>query len=320
MTNKKVILDLDTGIDDAMALAYAVAAPGLDLIGVASSYGNLVAEGAAENSLKILELVGHTDIPVYVGETHPSTSDHFDRLPVSAHIHGENGIGDVELPTPKRKPEKQGAVDFMIESAHKYGKDLIIIPTGALTNVAAAIKKDPAIVDLIGNVTLMGGALTVQGNVSPFAEANISQDAEAANEVFTSPLHDTMVGLDVTLRTLLTKKETQQWRDLGTNAGAKFADIVDYYIDIYAELYPHLDGCSLHDPLAVGVAEDPSFVRTLDIDMIVNTDKEKYGRTIGDNTRLDDPNPSVSAAIEVDADRYLETFMNYLTNLFKNNQ
>ncbi|MBW1604892.1 nucleoside hydrolase [Lactobacillus sp. Sy-1] len=320
MTNKKVILDLDTGIDDAMALAYAVAAPRLDLIGVASSYGNLVVRGAAKNSLKILELLGHTDIPVFVGEAHAINEDHFDRMPVSAHIHGENGIGDVELPEPTRQPEEQSAVDFMIESAHKYGKDLVIIPTGALTNVATAIQKDPSIVDLIGDVTLMGGALTVQGNVSPFAEANINQDAEAANTVLTSPLHDTMVGLDVTLRTLLTKKETQQWRDLGTNAGAKFADIVDYYIDIYAELYPHLDGCSLHDPLAVGVAEDPSFVRTLDIDMIVNTDNETYGRTIGDNTRLDDPHPSVSAAIQVDADRYLATFMDYLTTLFKNNK
>ncbi|UQS87151.1 nucleoside hydrolase [Nicoliella spurrieriana] len=320
MTNKKVILDVDTGIDDAMAIAYAVAAPGLDLIGVASSYGNLVVRGAAENSLKILELLGHTDIPVFMGESHSMATDHFDRMPVSAHIHGENGIGDVELPAPTRQPEAQSAVDFMIESAHKYGKELVIIPTGALTNVATAIEKDPSIVDLIGDVTLMGGALTVQGNVSPFAEANINQDAEAANTVFTSNLHDTMVGLDVTLRTLLTKKETQQWRDLGTNAGAKFADIVDYYIDVYAELYPHLDGCSLHDPLAVGVAEDPSFVRTLDIDMIVNTDKEKYGRTIGDNTRLDDPNPSVSAAIEVDTDRYLATFMKYLTTLFKNNK
>ncbi|MCK8607073.1 nucleoside hydrolase [Apilactobacillus ozensis] len=320
MANKKLILDLDTGVDDAMAIAYAVAAPNADLVGIVSSYGNVVVEQAAKNSLKILKLLGATDVPVYIGESHSEMTDHFDVMPVSAHIHGKNGIGEVDLPEPQRKPEKESGVDFFIEAARKWGKDLTIIPTGPLTNLAAALKKDPEIADLIGNVTLMGGALTVPGNVTPFAEANIQQDAEAANYVFTNKLHDTMVGLDVTLRTLLTKKETQQWRDLGTAAGEKFADIVDYYINIYDEMYPELGGCSLHDPLAVGIACDPSFATTLDIDMVVNSDKEKYGRTIGDTARLNDANPSVSVAIQVEKDRYLATFMEYLTTLFKNNK
>ena len=132
----------------------------------------------------------------------------------------------------------------------------------------------------------MGGALTVPGNVSPVAEANINQDPHAANEVFTRQKNLTMVGLDVTLRTLLTKKETQQWRDLGTNAGQKFADIVDYYIDVYKITSPHLGGCALHDPLAVGVALDPSLVQTLALNMFVDTTDAMWGRTIGDPARL----------------------------------
>lgn len=320
MAKQKIILDVDTGVDDAMAIAYAVAAPNADLVGVVNSYGNVLVEQAAKNSLEILDLLGATDVPVFEGEPHSLETDSFEVMEVSAHIHGVNGVGEVELPASSRQVEEQSGVDFIIEAAHKYGKDLTIIPTGPLTNLALALRKDPSIADLIGNVTLMGGALTVPGNVSDAAEANINQDATAANEVFRSPLHDTMVGLDVTLRTLLTKKETQQWRDLGTVAGEKFADIVDYYIDIYAEMYPHLGGCSLHDPLAVGVACDPSFVQTLDLDLLVHTGELNYGRTTGDTAHLDDPNPTASVAIQVDEKRYLKTFMEYLNYLFANNK
>ena len=317
MAQKKMILDLDTGVDDALAIAYAVAAPDVDLIGIVSSYGNNLLNVCAENSLKLLELLGQPDVPVYLGLPHSSTSDHFDVMQVSKDIHGDNGIGDVELPAPKRQVETESGVDFYIEAAHKYGKDLIIIPTGPMTNLAAALKKDPSIADLIGNVTFMGGALTVEGNVTDVAEANINQDAKAANEVLTSKLPLTMVGLDVTLRTLLTKKETQQWREFGTKAGKAYADITDFYIDAYYNLNIDKNGCALHDPLAVGVSLDPSFVQTISLFMKVIYDEHNYGRTIGDKDRLNEPNPNVKVAVNVDKDRYLATFMDLLTNLFK---
>lgn len=319
MAKRKMILDLDTGIDDSLAIAYALGAPDVNLIGIMSSYGNVYVEDGAVNALKILELLGHTDIPVYVGESHSSTSDHFDRMQVSANIHGENGIGQVELPDPSRPVEKGSAIDFLIDSVHKYGKDLTLVPTGPMTNLAAALKKAPEIATEIGNMTFMGGALTLPGNVTFVAEANINQDAEAADAVLTSPMHSTMVGLDVTLRTLLTREETQQWRDLGTVAGEKFADIVDYYIDAYRQFNDNLGGCALHDPLAVGVALDPSFVQTLDLNMRVKYGKEDYGRTIGDENRLNEPT-NVKVAVQVDKDRYLKVFMDYLTTLFKNNK
>ena len=317
MAQKKMILDLDTGVDDALAIAYAVAAPDVDLIGIVSSYGNNLLNVCAQNSLKLLELLGQPDVPVFLGLPHSSTSDHFDVMQVSKDIHGNNGIGEVELPEPKRQVEEQSGVDFYIEAAHKYGKDLIIIPTGPMTNLAAALEKDPEIAHLIGNVTFMGGALTVEGNVTDVAEANINQDAKAANTVLTSDLPLTMVGLDVTLRTLLTKKETQQWRDLGTKAGQAYADITDFYIDAYYNLDIDKNGCALHDPLAVGVSLDPSFVQTISLFMKVIYDEHNYGRTVGDKTKLNDPNPNVKVAVDVDKDRYLTTFMDLLTNLFK---
>lgn len=319
MATKKMILDLDTGIDDSLAIAYALAAPDVDLIGIIGSYGNVYVKEGGVNSLKILELLGAPDVPVYLGESHSLTSDHFDRMQVSARIHGENGIGQVELPEPKRQLETTSGVDFLIDSVKKYGKDLTLVPTGPMTNLAKALEKAPEIATEIGNVTFMGGALTVEGNVNAYAEANINQDAEAANAVFTSPMQLTMVGLDVTLRTLLTRKETSQWRELNTKAGTAFADIVDYYIEAYEETNPQVPGCALHDPLAVGVALDPSFITTLGLNMFVSTDKETYGRTIGDQARLDQPETNVNVGINVDADRYLATFMKYLTGLFAKN-
>ena len=320
MAKRKMILDLDTGVDDALAIAYALADPEVDLIGIVSSYGNNLLDVCAENSLKLLELLGHTDIPVFKGLPHSCTTDHFDVMQVSKDIHGDNGIGDVELPAPSRALEEQSGVDFYIEAAHKYGKDLIIIPTGPMTNLAAALKKDPEIADLIGNVTFMGGALTVEGNVTPVAEANINQDPKAADEVMKSNLPLTMVGLDVTLRTLLTKNETKQWRELGTASGKAFADITDFYIDAYYNLDIDKRGCALHDPLAVGVGIDPSFVSTISLFMkVVYQEGPYYGRTIGDNTKLNDPNPNVKVAVNVDKERYLKAFMDRLNKLFKEN-
>ncbi|MBB1063485.1 nucleoside hydrolase [Limosilactobacillus fastidiosus] len=317
MATKKMILDLDTGVDDALALAYGIADPAIDLIGVVASYGNNLLEQTAKNSLQLLELLGQ-NVPVFKGLEHSSTSDHFNVMQVSKEIHGNNGIGDISLPEPTHKIQAQAGVDFIIEAAHQYGKDLIIVPTGPLTNLAAALRKDPQISHLIGNVTLMGGALTVEGNVSDVAEANINQDAKAANEVFTSSLPITMVGLDVTLRTLLTKKETAKWRQLGTKSGTAYADLTNFYIDAYYNLGIDKHGCAIHDPLAVGVAIDPTFVTTLALPMKVITEEHNYARTIGDKMKLNTSHPNVNVAINVDKERFVPSFMEHLTSLLAN--
>lgn len=316
MSVKKMILDVDTGVDDTMAITYAVADPEVELIGVLSSYGNIDAQRASDNALKVLHLLHADNVPVFIGETDPL--DHkYQRIAINAQIHGENGIGDVELTETETSAESQNGVDFLIESAKKYGKDLTVVATGPMTNIAAAIKKDHDAMKMVGNITIMGGALTVPGNVTPVAEANIEQDPVAANEMFTSDLEITMVGLDVTLRTLLTKKETKQWRETNTEAGEKMADIVDFYIDVYDDIYPELGGCSLHDPLAVGVAIDPSFVDYLHMNIMVTTEHDAYyARTIGDKARLNDPETNVNVAVTVDKERYLKVFMDNFLTLF----
>ncbi|CAK8054400.1 nucleoside hydrolase [Eupransor demetentiae] len=318
MADKKMILDLDTGVDDAMALAYAVGHPDVDLIGIIASYGNTITTTAAQNSLDLLHLLGADDVPVFLGESHSITTDSFTVMEISKKIHGQNAIGDVQVAKSPRPVEKQSGVDFLIEAAHQYGENLIYLPTGPLTNMAVALKKDPSIAGLIGQTTLMGGALTVPGNVTPFTEANIHQDPEAADVVFKEQKNLTMVGLDVTLRTLLTNDDTQQWRDLGTEAGKIFADIVDYYIKAYYDLDIDKRGAALHDPLAVAVALDHSYVTELPLNMKVTYDRESgdYGRTIGDPDKLLDPTYS-TAAVLVDADRFVPDFQKMMLSVLK---
>ena len=312
---KKLILDLDTGVDDALAISYALGSPEVELIGITGTYGNVLVEQGVRNALAVTDLLGHPEVKVYQGLPHSSTTDHFEVLPISAFIHGKNGIGDVDIPDSNRSAETESAVDFIIDAIKTYGKNLIYVPTGPMTNIEAALKKAPEIKDEIGRIVLMGGALTVPGNCNACMEANISQDPEAADYLFRSGAPTTMVGLDVTLQTLLTYKETKRWRDLGTKAGTFLADMTDFYIKAYETTAPHLGGCGLHDPLAVGVAVDPTLVTTLDINMKVDVDGPTRGRTIGDETRLNDPVKTMKVAVGVDVPRFLNEFMTRISGL-----
>lgn len=317
---KKIILDLDTGIDDALAIAYAAASPEAELIGIVGTYGNVLMRDGVKNSISILDLLGRNDVPVFYGEPHAKTASGFQTLEISEFIHGKDGVGDTtKLPISSRKPEEANGVDFILRSCEEYGKDLIIVATGPMTNLAAAIAKNAAVMKKVGKIVIMGGALTFCGNVSPFTEANISQDPESADDLFRSGLPVTMVGLDVTLRTLLTKKETQIWRDLQTASGDFFADMVDYYIKAYEVTSPHLNGCALHDPLAVAVAVHPELLETIQLNMKVETEGPGRGRTIGDNERINDPDPNMTVGVNVDKDTFVEEFMERLSQLFKKN-
>ncbi|MCD7972232.1 MAG: nucleoside hydrolase [Candidatus Azobacteroides sp.] len=320
--NKKVkmILDLDTGIDDALALAYALAHPDIELIGVMASFGNVTMEESVTNTLALLDMLNHAEVPVFKGADRATgEKEPFHVLEISRLIHGKNGIGDVNVSSSPRTANKQDGVDFMIESARKYGKDLMIVAVGPTTNLNEAIKKEPALKNLVGKVVIMGGALIVDGNVNKYAEANIYQDPVAANELFTSGTPLTMVGLDVTQRTKLTKKDTQIWRNLGTTSGKIFADMVDYYIEAYNITSPRLNGCALHDPLAVAVAVDPDLVKILTLHMRVGTSQEDWGRTIGINEKMNDPDPNVSVCVDVEVDEFVTRFMDLLSQLFKAN-
>ena len=285
---KKIILDLDTGIDDTLALSYILGSEDAELIGITGTYGNVLLETGIRNDLNLLEMYGRPDIPVFKGVPHPSDADSFEVPDSSGIFHGRNGTGNVEVPaTATRQASDKSAVDFIIESARKYSKEeLVYVPTGPSTNIDAAFVKAPDIVDKL-TIVMMGGALTQPGNCNPYMEANISMDPKASNRMFSTSADITMIGLDVTMQALMTKKDTQALRDVGTKAGAFLADMTDYYIDISEETDPAFQGgCNLHDPLAAAVALDPTLVTTFPIDLMVETEGPSIGRTIGDPTRL----------------------------------
>lgn len=313
---RKLILDLDTGIDDALAIAYALGSPEVELIGITATYGNVLMKDSVRNSLAVLDALGADSVPVYPGLPHSSTAEDFAVLEISAFIHGRNGLGEAETTPSRRSATTTSAVDFIIEASRRYGEELVYVPTGPLTNLAAALERDPALAGRL-RVVLMGGALTVSGNVSPWAEANINQDPDAADAVLRSGIDATMVGLDVTLQTLLTYEHTRRWRDLGTPAGTFLADMTDYYIRAYETTAPGLGGCGLHDPLAVGVAVDPGLVTTLPINLQVDVEGPTRGRTIGDVARLNDPRKTSRVALGVDVDRFLEELMARITSVLR---
>jgi purine nucleosidase len=312
----KMILDIDTGIDDGMALAYAIGSKEIELIGVTGTFGNVYTEVGVQNVLNILNMCEVNDIPVFAGESHPISKDYFTRLEVSARIHGENGVGQVEIEASPKEIEAKSGVDFLIESIKKYGDELVIVATGPQTNLTMALQKDPEIKEMIGRVVIMGGALTVPGNCNQYTEANILQDPEAAKYLFESGIDVTMVGLDVTQRSILTKADTQTWRETGSVAGKTYADMVDYYISQHDEV----DGCYLHDPSAVINAVHPEYFTMLPMHLTVITEGEAEGRTIGDSKKLRNPNPNVKVCIGVDSLALIKDLNETLLSLFQTNK
>lgn len=268
---------MDTGVDDALAIALSVAADkagDAQLIGITTCFGNVENDTAVRNSLSVLSVLGREDIPVFRGSDRPLKADKkYTITEECIIIHGKNGVGDAAFPLSAAKADERDSVDFILEAAKKYGAELTFVPTGPLTNLARAIQKDRDTVAKIGRIVLMGGALTVRGNVSPYAEANIANDPEAAKIVLESGIPMTMIGLDVTHKTRIYSSDTARWKTLG-RVGALFGEMTDYYI-----AFNNHDGCSLHDPLAAAEAIWPGTVGTLPFTIKVETDGEGRGRT-----------------------------------------
>lgn len=304
----KVLLDLDTGIDDALALAYVLGSPEAELVGVVCSYGNVTVGTAARNTRFLLELLGRPDIPVYLGADRPlRASAPFEPPAGVVRIHGADGLGNVGRFGQPYVPDKTApAWDWKMTGA--YGLRFCYVPTGPLTNLAGALDALSGSAGELPRVTFMGGALAVPGNVTPCAEANIHNDPEAANAVLRSGLKTRMIGLDVTHQAVLTREETAAWRELGTPAACLFADMTDHYIGIYEKNNPHMGGCALHDPLAAAAALDSTLVTCLPANLRVDLEGPTRGRTVCDPDRLRDAKKDCEVAQAVDVPRFLEEF------------
>lgn len=250
MTTQPLYFDCDTGIDDSMALAYLLASPEIDLVGVGTVSGNIDSAQAARNTLALIQLAGRDDIPVAVGAAHPQAGTYAGPVP---HIHGHNGIGDIILPGSARPAVAQDAADLMIQLARTHPGQLRLLATGPLTNIAEALRRDPELPTLIEDITIMGGAAHQSGNISPVAEANISNDPEAAAEVLAAPWDITLVPLDVTLTHTLEEEDRQLLLNSGRPLPTALGNMLDLYFEFYVSTYGRRC-CAAHDPLAAAIA------------------------------------------------------------------
>lgn len=316
--SKKVILDLDIGVDDTMALMEAIANPEFDVIGITTVYGNVARDISTQNALDLTDMLGHSEIEVHPGATQSIISEEVFEAPENIwEIHGKNGLGNIEIPRSSREASEENAADYIARMADEYGEDLTIVATGPLTNIAEVVKKHPEALKKVGNLTIMGGAVAVEGNVSPFAEANISNDPEAAKIVLEeSGANITLVPLDVTMAVMINRDDVKKWRELGKK-GKLLADEVEFYIDFYEKGTPDLGGCALHDPLAVAVAADPSLVTTIPLHIKVDTEGPSRGRTIGDKGKLRLKEAPVQVAVQVDVPRFEEQINKDLIDVIK---
>lgn len=313
---QKIILDIDTGIDDALAISYLLSRKEeADVLGLTTTYGNVYVDVAYDNTTRVLNALNRNDIKVYKGASDPLL-EKFNYRPIKAVIHGKNGIGNVELPKANVKEETMPAWDFMIESALQYKDDLTIIPVGPLTNLAIAYQKNPNAFKGV-KIVIMGGALTVPGNASKYAEANIFNDPEAAKIILEADLDVTMVGLDVTLQTLISDKEIQSWKTCYNIAAKALYDMSVYYYTFEAKGKGDPSG-ALHDPLAVEVALNPDIINQyVSTDLTVELEEPSRGRTTGKVSLIKDGPDKTKVAVQVKADEFVNKFVNSIYEMLK---
>ena len=306
-----LVLDLDTGIDDAIALSIAAKDESINLLGVTCTYGNVTVDESAYNTLALLSLLDRSDVPVYKGRDRAllSSSPYFPHE-AGRKIHGPKGSGDITLKESKRSIEKINALDYLASLMMKRD-DFTIITTGPMTNLASVLSSYPTLSSWKGKVIFMGGALTVRGNVNHFAEANIFKDPEAAKIVVESGLDVTMIGLDVTERTRLYRTNAEKWKERGSEIGETLGSMLDYYIDNTLGM----DETYVHDPSAVIVSLHPEYYSFLPLPLTVETEGLDRGRVVVDEKRLLDRDKMVKVALDVDRvklEGFLSSFDRYL--------
>lgn len=312
MDRRSLILDMDVGIDDAIAIAYLATRTDAEIVAIASVHGNVEAPLAAENALRVLETCGLDDVPVAVGAWRPLAQP----LATAAWVHGEDGLGNTWQPAPRGHVSGEHGVDQLIRLAHERPGELDLVATGPLTNLGAALVMDRELPSLIRSVVVMGGAVHGIGNASPTAEANIVHDPEAAQLVFAAGWPVTMVGLDVTMETRLEPDDLDRLGAATTPHGRLVAAILDHYVDVYARAFGRRT-CPLHDPLAAGIALDPALVTgSLEAEVRVELLGGTRGMTIVDRRPWYRP-PAAAASIvhvatEVDSRRFVDDLVGRL--------
>jgi inosine-uridine nucleoside N-ribohydrolase len=302
-----VILDCDPGHDDAIALLLALASPEIDLLGVTTTYGNQTLEKTTANALRVLELVGRTDVPVAAGADAPLGRD----LVVAAHVHGESGLDGPALPEAKTTPASTDAVAFIEELVRGADRPVTLVPTGPLTNIARYLDERGA--DGIARIVVMGGAIA-EGNFTPAAEFNIWCDPEAAARIFSSGLDVTMIGLDVTHKAVLGPAVEERLRASG-RVGS-FVTELNVFFSRYHEKTYGWNGAPIHDAVAMAHVIRPELIETRYRNVEIELESDLCrGRTVVDLWKRTERLPNAHVGVDLDAGAFFDLLVERIASL-----
>ena len=309
---RKIIIDTDPGQDDAVAILLALASPELEVVGITAVAGNVPLALTEKNARKICELAGRPETLVFAGADRPLER----KLVTAEHVHGKTGLDGPDLPEPEMPLQDKNAVDFIVETLMAAAPgEITLCPLGPLTNIALAMRQEPAIVPRIREIVLMGGGFFEGGNITPTAEFNIYVDPEAADIVFRSGVPITMMPLDVTHKALTSRVRVDAFRALGTRTGEATAQLLDFFERFDEEKYG-TDGGPLHDPCVIAWLIKPELFSGRDCNVEVELQSElTLGMTVVDWWRVTDRPKNAFVVRDIDADGFFGLLTERLATL-----
>jgi len=311
MAPKRIIIDTDPGVDDALTFLLALASPEIQLEALTITQGNVTVEKGTRNALSVLELLNASHIPAAQGTSLPMVGP----LLASDIVHGRSGLGEAELPEPTTKPVSQHAIDYLIERFLAEPGEISLFAIGPLTNVALAIRKEPRFAEAVKELAIMGGAIREGGNITPQAEFNIYADPYAAHVVFHSGIPITLIPLDVTHRCMLYAEQVQQLNQRESAVTRFVADATATYINFTKEK-TGVGGCALHDPLTLAtiIAPDLLTLEELYVDVDISSGLS-MGSTFADFYRNTGKPANMKVALDVRGEEFVELFLQRMKNL-----
>jgi pyrimidine-specific ribonucleoside hydrolase len=292
-----LVIDTDPGIDDALAILLAAASPEVDLRLVTTVHGNVELAQTTENALRVLHLAGRSDVPVAAGARAALVHPQPER---AGHVHGKAGLGGVVLPPSPAAVDPRPAVVALADLLLASEEPVTVATIGPMTNIALLLAVYPEAAARIGRLVAMGGSAARGGNVTAAAEFNVWADPEAAQAVLTSPLPTVLVGLDVTVPTVLTDEDRARFAAAGP-IGAQAAAILQQYVDHARRSYG-TSGVVVHDALALTEAICPGTLGLVRRDVVVDTSLSAFrGQTLVDRRRVSTAPTAVEVAESVDS-------------------
>ena len=301
----KVILDTDPGIDDALALILLKAMPEVSLQAITVTHGNTTVEKCTTNALKLVELLGLTDVPVALGATEPLVKN----LSIAEETHGDTGLGHAVLPEPQTKISGTNAANLIIEIVNANPGEITILCIGPVTNLALALLKDPSLRKKIKNVVSMAGSIHYPGNATPSSEYNVFCDPESYDILLRSGIDLTIVPLDVTYQCLFTKSHVERLSDAREDIRTFIDRSTAFYMEFHAE-YQGIQGCAINDPLAAALLVNPDLVSYRDYYVDIELRGEfTTAKLSADHFKASGNAPNAKVAMEVDVEAFMDFFI-----------